>query len=297
MLSKNKVELSRYAYIAIADWETIQIACDKYSTMKVCMDYGIPCTKTLLNVNCIQDILDANPAFPLVVKPRISYGAIGFNVVKTKEELLNLLAKEDVSLNDIIIQEYIFHTDLQYEAAMFIDSNNITKTALVFSKNRWFPINGGSSTLNITVEDKEIVTNCEKLLKQINWRGCADIDLIRDPRDGVAKVLEINPRASGSVKICFEAGVDLAKQILESALGNEVTKYDKYEIGVRLRRMHTDVLWFIYSKGRFKARPSWFNFKRTKEHIFSWSDPLPWFSSTLQAFGKYKKEIKKRVFW
>ena len=40
----------------------------------------------------------------------------------------------------------------------------------------------GSSTLNITVEEPEIIENCSRLLKEIGWRGCADIDLIYDPR-------------------------------------------------------------------------------------------------------------------
>ena len=114
---------------------------------------------------------------------------------------------------------------------MFVDGKNDIKSALVFSKNRWFPVEGGSSTLNITIDRPDIVETCSKLLKTIGWRGCADIDLIQDPRDGIAKVMEINPRVSGSVKICFEAGIDLARQIIESEFGEEVTKYKEYKLG------------------------------------------------------------------
>jgi D-aspartate ligase len=182
-----------------------------------------------------------------------------------------------------------------YEAAMFIDNNNNVKSALVFSKNRWFPVEGGSSTLNVTVDRPDIIETCTKLLQLIGWRGCADIDLIQDPRDGIAKIMEINPRVSGSVKICFEAGINLAQQIIEAAYGEEVTSYYDYKKDVCLRCMHTDLLWFIKSKDRFRTKPSWFSFKNTKDQIFSISDPLPGFAFTIQAFLKYRKEMKKRA--
>lgn len=295
LLSQNKKSLSDHAYIAVCDWETLQIAADKLNTMRVCMNNDIPCTKTLLDISTVQDIINAKLQYPIVVKPRISYGAIGFQVIDSEEKLLKILHKPEIDLSQLIIQEYIPQNDIQYETAIFVDEQNNVKTSLIFSKNRWFPVNGGSSTLNITVDDEDIRTSCTKLVKLINWRGCADIDLIRDPRDGVAKIMEINPRVSGSVKICFLAGVDMARQILESAIGETVTEYANYTIGIRLRAIHTDLLWFINSKNRFQAKPSWFSITKTKEQIFSWEDPVPWFSYTIQSFIKYKREMGKRV--
>lgn len=294
LLSQNKKLFSKHAYIAVCDWETFQIASDKLNTMRVCMNNNIPCTKTLLDISNIQDVLNAKWIYPIVVKPRISYGAIGFQVIESEEELLKVLNKPEIDLSQLIFQEYIPQNDIQYEMAVFVDDHNNVKTSLIFSKNRWFPVDGGSSTLNITVDDEDIRKDCIKLMKLINWRGAADIDLIRDPRDGVAKIMEINPRVSGSVKICFLAGVDIARQILESALGETVTEYTNYTIGIRLRAIHTDLLWLINSKNRFQAQPSWFSVKNTNEQIFSWNDPLPWFSYTIQAFIKYKIEMEKR---
>jgi len=294
LLSKNKEELSRYAYIAVSDWDTFKIAMDKYETMKICMKNSIPCPKTLLDVSSIEDILNSEISFPIVVKPRIGYGAIGFHIVESEQQLVNLLNKMDIDLSSMIIQEFIPQSDMQYVVAIYVDDNNKVKTALVFSKNRWFPINGGASTLSITVDDDDIINNCKRLVELINWRGCADIDLIRDPRDGIAKIMEINPRTSGNVKICFEAGVDLARQILESACKEEVTEYKDYKKDIRLRCIHTDLLWFIKSKNRFRTKPSWFSLYKTKDQIFSIEDPLPWFSFTLQAICRYKTEMKKR---
>ena len=139
-----------------------------------------------------------------------------------------------------------------------------------FSKNRWFPVEGGSSTLNITIDRPDIVETCSRLLKTIGWQGCADVDLIQDPRDRIAKVMEINPRVSGSVKICFEAGIDLARQIIEYEFGEEVTKYRDYKLGQRLRCSQTDLLWFLKSPNRFNSNPHGLVSSKLKIIYFHW---------------------------
>ena len=266
---------------------------NKNETMKVCESISVPHPKTLQNIESLEAIEESDIRFPVVIKPSVGYGAIGFKKVDTLEDLKELF-KNKTDFSDYVIQEYIPQTDLQYECAMFLDDNNEVKTSLVFSKNRWFPVNGGSSTLNITVLRPDIVDSCTKLLKAINWRGPADIDLIQDPRDGKAKIMEINPRVSGSVKICFLSGVDQAKQMLELAYHKKVTHFKEYKIGQRLRCSQTDFLWFIKSKNRFKAKPSWFSLKNTSDQIFEFNDPLPYIAFTISGIIKYKLEMEKR---
>lgn len=293
ILSENKEEFSKYAKIASNDWDVYQIAGDKNRTMEVCMENGIPCPITVLNAKSIDDVVKAEITYPLVVKPCTGYGAIGFKKVDSAKELKKLFAHGEKTEN-YVFQEYIPQTDLQYECAMFVDNDNKIKTSCVFSKNRWFPVNGGSSTLNITADRVDIIESCTRLLQKINWRGAADIDLIQDPRDGKAKIMEINPRVSGSVKITFAAGTNQARQMLELLYGEEVTQYKEYKIGQRLRCSQTDLLWFIKSPDRFKSNPSWFSCKNTKDQIFSWSDPIPWFAFSIQKMLQLKTEMGKR---
>lgn len=294
LLSENKNEFKKYAKVVSNDWNVYQIAGDKLQTMAVCMEKGIPCPYTVLNPATEEKVLNSNIKYPVVVKPRVGYGAIGFRKIDSKEELKTLLA-EELELSEYVFQEYIPQTDLQYECAMFVDNDNKVKTSLVFSKNRWFPVNGGSSTLNITVERPDIVESCTRLLQAINWRGPADIDLIQDPRDNTAKIMEINPRVSGSVKICFISGVDQARQMLELVYRQEVTEYSSYTIGQRLRYSQMDVLWFIKSPNRFKGNPSWVSPIKTKDLIFGWDDPLPWVAFSIQGIKRFRNEMDKRA--
>lgn len=294
LLSKNKIEFSKYAKVASNDWHIYEIAGDKERTMQVCMENNIPCPQTVMNAKTIVDVAHSGIRFPIAMKPRVGYGAIGFKKIDSLDELERTISETGEPLDYYVFQEYIPQTDLQYECAMFMDDLNRPKTSLVFSKNRWFPVTGGSSTLNITVSRPDIVESCTKLLQTINWRGAADIDLIQDPRDGTAKIMEINPRVSGSVKIAFVAGTNQARQMLELAYGEPVTEYKDYKIGQRLRCSQIDALWFIKSPNRFHSTPSWFSNKNTADHTFSWDDPLPWFVFSIQGLKRVGKEMEKR---
>lgn len=293
-LSLIRTEYEKYAKFTINYPDLFYMAYDKNKTMRVCMEEGIPCPKTYFGVKTIDDLPTEELQFPIVVKPASSFGAMGFHRVDSKEQLNALFEELSNDAERYVFQEYIPQTDIQYECAMFVDQNNEVKTACVFSKNRWFPVNGGSSTCNVTVERPDIVESCTKLLKAIGWRGAADIDLIQDPRDNVAKIMEINPRVSGSIKVVLDAGVNIAQQMVELACNEVVTPYLEYKSDVRLRCIHTDLLWFLKSPERFKSNPSWFSWKRTSDQVWSLTDPVPFLAYSVQALARYKSEMKKR---
>lgn len=292
-LSKHKNDLLQYTTPIVEDWERFQYACDKLKTMQVCMDNGIPCPKTFTSLN---DFLESEStvSYPLVVKPRTGQAAVGFHTSETKDDVVNYYKLAEQKYGPMLIQEYIPQTDLQYKCEMYVDREGTLKAACVFAKNRWYPVDGGSSTLNTTVNRPDIVATCKTLLEKIGWRGYADIDLIQDPRDGIAKVMEINPRITGSVKICYAAGVNFSKLILQDFRKEIVDDAFNTNFGLQLRYMHTDLLWFLKSKDRFRCKPSWFNFKNCVHQIFSWDDMWPTVTYTLQGFEKLIKDKKKR---
>ena len=257
------------------------------------MNNNIPCPKTAL-VESVDSFNDNGWEYPIVIKPRTSFGAKGFNVVNNKEELIEHFKLTEAKFGPSLIQEYVPQDDKQYQVEMVMDEKGACKAFVLMDKVRWYPLTGGSSTLNITLHDDFIKESCIKLLKSIGWRGYASLDVIRDPRDGVAKIMEINPRMNGTAKICFAAGVDMCKLILQDALGCDVDEQLDYKDDVRLRYFHMDVLWFLKSPKRFKTIPSWFSNKNTVDEIFEWCDLRPAFFYTLTSFGKLLNDHKTR---
>jgi predicted ATP-grasp superfamily ATP-dependent carboligase len=131
----------------------------------------------------------------------------------------------------------------------------------------------------VTIKRDDIKDLGVRLLQGLGWYGYGygDIDFIEDPRDGLIKIMEINPRLSAPVKICFEAGVDIADMLVKFAMGSEIPSVTDYNDNIYLRHDGLDLLWFLTSKDRFAASPSWFRFlgKNIKYQVMSADDPWP----------------------
>lgn len=292
ILSYNKEEFSRYAVILCNDKEVFDMAQDKLSVMKLCRDNGIPHPKTVFDAKTIDEVLENKLMFPVIVKPRRDCGARGIFCFNSEAELRDYAEKNDTDFSGLVIQEYIPQDLQNMSANLFVDKNGQVKSNFVYASYRWFPIKGGTGTFNITVDEPEARAYAEKLVKLAGIRGCCGVDFIKDPRDGEVKVLEINPRIMACCQIGFISGVNLILQVLENEYKDSVTEMLDYKKDMRIRMSQIDFLWFLKSPDRFRAKPSWFSNKNTKDQTFSWDDPLPWFAFLIEGFTHYIKNSR-----
>ena len=288
VLSKNKESLSRYANIAVDDWDVVRRIDDKLPAMLVCREHGIPSPKTYSVSDRLEDILEAVDSYPAAMKPRIGCGGEGFRKIESAEELARYYPAAVEKFGPMLVEEYIPQTGTQFQCEIYVGRDGKVKSAIIYDKPRWYPVTGGSSCCNVTVDRPEQIAHCVELLEKLGWHGYADLDLIEDPRDGSVRIMEINPRITGSVKIAFLAGIDFARQILEDALGLPVTVYSDYRKNVVIRRFPVDCLWFVKSPRRFRTKPCWFS-PCFHDQVFSWTDPLPTLAYLL-------KPLIRRVF-
>ena len=294
LLSEHIDQVRPLAWPAVNEPEVFRRAADKQQTMRACEEAGVACPHTLYDMKRPDDILAAGMPFPFIIKPRVGYGSIGFHVIRDEAQLRRVFDDAVARFGPMVVQDYVPQTGTQYKCEVFLDAEGQPKSACVFDKTRWYPIDGGSTCCSTSVHRPDIAADSVKLLQHIGWRGYGDVDLIEDPRDGVCRVMEINPRITASVKVCLAAGVDFARQIVELGTGRPVTEFMDYRDGVRLRYMHTDVLWFLQSPNRFRTKPGWFDFRHTTDQIFNPRDPWPWVTYSIQSIRKRKAEMEKR---
>ena len=67
-------------------------AYDKEATMRICQENDIPCPRTKMDDETMDEYL-AKVKFPLACKPRKGSGAAGFKKVNSKEELLDYIER------------------------------------------------------------------------------------------------------------------------------------------------------------------------------------------------------------
>jgi D-aspartate ligase len=302
IVSKNRDEIAKYTKVTVPDYNTFVRVTDKLQLMEYCMQNDIPCPVTCnLDHEVNPDFLNRFN-FPVIIKPRKGIGALGVVRVDKPECVPAIASDLQVKYGPLLIQEYIPQNGgMQYQAQAFLDRENRMKVCMIIEKPRFFPVNGGTSTANVTVENPEIVETCKRLLEGIGWTGAADVDLILDPRDNEAKVLEINPRVTAGIKIGFAAGIDYADLQVKYAIGEEIPEIKEYKLGVYSRNIFMDILWYLFSTRDMKksTHPPFFKFfgKNVIDQTLSIDDPLTGLGFFLNMVLKYTniKYLKEKI--
>ncbi len=74
---------------------------------------------------------------------------------------------------------------------------------------RSYPVNCGSATAVESCFDQEADDICNAFLRSLKYTGLCEIELKRDTRDGRLRMIETNPRYSGTGDAATYAGVDM----------------------------------------------------------------------------------------
>jgi predicted ATP-grasp superfamily ATP-dependent carboligase len=247
-------------------------------------------------VQALADSLDSIP-IPAVIKPRISSGSFGIAYVKKREDLIPFYQRVHTRYPFPLIQEWIPDGGDTFGISALFDEASRVKAAFVHKKLRMYPVQGGPSTLREGIEHPQVMELGLSLLKSLNWVGVAMVEFKVDPRDGIPKLMEINPRFWGSLHLAIISGVDFPYLILKMARGEKFEPVLHYQVGKRCRwLLFGDILHFLRNPNRFHLRPSFFRFSEpnTSYDIISKDDPLPILGAMATFFTfLYDPEMKR----
>lgn len=169
---------------------------------------------------------------PVLFKPEFTYQwrnrtaapVVGTRKVatgRTKDELLRAYDEIAPLTPGVLAQEVIPGPDsnLVYWCG-FVGPERKVGGRLVGRKRRIVPIHYGSATFVELVDAPDVEDQCERFLTALGYEGLCGIELKHDPRDGIAKLIEVNPRYSLWDDIGVPVGVDLAHEAVRSLLGH-----------------------------------------------------------------------------
>jgi predicted ATP-grasp superfamily ATP-dependent carboligase len=234
---------------------------------------------------------------PAVIKPRISSGSFGIAYVKKREDLVPCYQRIHTRYPFPLIQEWIPDGGGTFGFSALFDEASNVQAAFVHKKLRMYPVEGGPSTLREGVEHPQVMELGLSLLRSLNWVGVAMAEFKVDPRDGIPKLMEINPRFWGSLHLAIVSGVDFPYLILKMARGEGFAPILHYSVGKHCRwLLFGDILHFLTNPRRFHLHPPFFHFfePNTSDDIISKEDPLPVLGAIATFFTfLYDPEMKR----
>lgn len=292
---KEEIEMEFLAKCAVPTFEIFNIANNKQKLMELCEKHRLchPRTRALpvsIEENFKEYIMPTIEyvGFPAFIKPNLSQGAKGIVRVDNFEELVEKFPRINRQFGGCTLQEYVIQPDYYYNVMLYRDRNGNMDNYTIIKIRRFFPLKGGSSCYSETIEYDYLLNQCREVLEKLNWIGFADFDVLEDRNSGELKIIEINPRVPSSFQAAFSAGVDFGKIFIADEFNNQVPTFE-YKTGKQVRWMGLDIMWFLFSKDRFKFKPSWFNFfgKNVSYHDGAWNDPMPMISGIIAGLLKY----------
>lgn len=275
-IAKYKQEFCKYTLVPPPDYEILMKAVDKAETIKVAQENGIPCPKTYLidNIKEVETVKD-ELQFPVIIKPRSSFGSRGLTLCQSVEELSLRYPKVVAAYGSCIIQEYIPHGGEELGVYALVNFDSELRAVTVHKRLRSYPVSGGPSTLRETVSRSELVETALCLLKALQWAGVAMVEFKVDPRDNQPKLMEVNPRWWGSLQLSILSGVNFPYLLYKLITEGDVEPVLNYKVGVRCRwLLPGDILWFLSAQHKLYNLPRFLKFERNYD-ILSWKDPGP----------------------
>lgn len=229
--------IAPFASILLPSRQSLDTAQDKGKTIEAAVKEHLPCPKTWQcdNSQDLVNIVDSLEEGSFVVKPRTGTGSSG--IIYGKRLQKNDWKDHWEQYGSLIVQEKIPKHGKGIGTAVLMDEKSECKAFFVHQRLKEYPVSGGPSTDRVSIYYPEIVKKSIKLLKSLSWRGIAMVEWKDDIRDGIPKLMEINPRFWGSLELAIRSGVDFPVLYLKTAIGEDFESITDYTEGVRCRWM------------------------------------------------------------
>lgn len=299
-------ELSRYFLFPKIDPALVSGLISKEGMYELSMKHGVPTPHTLFPKK-FEDILSyaEEVTFPVMVK-----GIYGnrlqartgrkMALVHSRQELIETYKLlEDPDVPNLMVQEYIPGGDDQiFIFNGYFDAKSDCLAAFTGYKVRQFPVHVGCASLGECRWNEEVARTTVRFMKEIGYRGVLDIGYRLDPRDGLYKVLDINPRVGQAFRL-FVAHNDM--DVVKS-LYLDLTGQNTYPIIPREGRRWViedfDIVssFHYYQEGALRPVEWLRSFRRLEEGAwFNWKDPLPFLMMTSRLVKRAFGWLFKRV--
>ncbi|MFW6275967.1 MAG: hypothetical protein ACOC2M_04990 [bacterium] len=279
ILSQNKQELSKHYIVGSDEWDKVEKCFNKRLTYDIAKKLEIPIARTWLPKNQ-KDIASWDVKFPCLIKPAVMHSFYSYFKQKVflctnKTELFSNYQRaiSHIPENEVIIQEVIpGGSEHQYSACFLFDGQKAVN-AFVGRRARQHPPDfGNATTFAQIVDNNELIETSIKILKYINYRGLCEVEYKYDPKEGIFKLLEINPRTWKWHNITVKANIPLLENYMNLLLGKP-TKPSIEPIKASFRHLATDIpMWLKYKiKGIYNSYPK----LPVQYAVWDKNDPMP----------------------
>lgn len=282
-LSRNKTLLSQHFKVISPEAEIFNNIYNKENLLRLSESIGVPIPRSWFKLNSGSE--DFPDTFPVITKGK--YGLSFYKKTGKKafisnnadeyKDFLNTLDTDDESLM-AFSQELIELNGNKTISFTAFSIDGELKSFWIGKKHRDHPINFGTATYCESIEENELIEPSKKLLQALNFSGVCEIEFLKDPKDGLYKLIEINARTWLWVGLAYKAGINYPMMIYNH-VNSIPNKYpDNYKTDLYWINIYTDLYFSLKGliKGHYSFKQLFKTFTAKKAYaVFSWKDLKP----------------------
>lgn len=276
-VARHHATLSRVFAVLAPGAEVMDKILDKQRQYACARDLGIPIPETWFP-RSQEEMLKLAPelsGYPYVIKPivahawrlasqkSVSQGRKGV-AANTPEALLARYDELARGETRVMVQEVIGGADdrlLTFIAYCNADGEPVAWC--IRKKLRQFPVDFGYCTLTVSCHDATVLDQSLRLLRGLRFHGLCGVEWKLDPRTGICKLIEVNPRAVNTIGIAAACGVDLPAIAVLDKLGERpALAPPEWRDGIK---------WINFEQDFWAARTLW---RRGQLTLAGWRDSL-----------------------
>lgn len=254
--SKNKRRFKDIGVeIMVSDPEPLEIANNKGKLYEFLRGKDVPTPNSVMVESLSQFEQYAfelgYPDVPVCIKPQISKGSRGFRVLKenidkldlfmnykpdntvTTFEEMNSILKSADPFPKLVVMEYL--PGNEYSVDLLVEKGD----ALATIPRLRDVIKLGISFIGEVEANKEVEDRAKEIVKAIGLDYNINLQL-KYADNSTPKIIEINPRVSGTIVLCTGAGVNMPYLGVKMALGEEIPEI-KPRYGTKMIRYWEEV--------------------------------------------------------
>lgn len=218
LVARHRARFEPHVALLLPDEAALAAAFDNAETLRACARLGVPAPALLSREQAVAH-LEAGEV--VVVKPRPDVGlAQGVRYVRRAADLDAALGECAWRFGEPLVVEYVpGGEDAMRSVSLLFDRDSRLVAHFICHKLRQFPPTGGVTALGVSSDEHRLVDQVAPLFAAWRWRGGAEVELKVDSRDGVARVIEVNPRFSGLVGFPVACGINLPLLACRTAAG------------------------------------------------------------------------------
>lgn len=286
-LCANKTALSGRYIVEDFDADLRSAMLDKKETLELARRAGVPTPEfwaidTMADLEAIRDRI----TFPVMVKPIHSHLFIPvfkrklFIIESDFDEVAEKVALAfDHGLEIMVVEMVPGPDDLLSSYYTYIDEDGVSLFDYTKCIIRRYPVNRGGACYHKSVWLPETAEMGQRFFASMPWRGMANIEFKCDPRDGLLKVIECNPRFTAAHRLVVAAGLPIDEMIYRRLTGQPVPTLRQSDQDLRMWNPVRDALafWQMHRRGDL-GFSQWIKSLlpgRKVMPLFSFGDPMP----------------------